>query len=187
MKKYYLNTDGVLFVCDLTSKDSFVNLKEWIISLFNTIGVTPFIIMVNKSDLANETSINQEKLIEFAEQYSADFFYTSAKTGTNVNLSFERLSEIMALQTIRLENIKEPKDVLKEIVADYCIVHGGQDRAMPIINHQFKQVGANINNPTKEQLLQVIERLTQVTKSFKGDEIAREERSKYLRLVHKLT
>jgi small GTP-binding protein len=186
LKRYYLNTDGALFVCDLTMKSSLDNLKEWISSLFNTIGVVPFIVMANKSDLMNQFQFTEEDLSEFTNQYNSDFYFTSAKTGSNVNLSFQRLSEIMAEYTIRVENIKDTKDVVEEIVADYCVLHGGEDRAMPIINHQFKQADVDINAPTKQGLLTLIDKLTEVTNSFKGPDVAREERAKYLRLINKL-
>ena len=142
--------------------------------------------MANKSDLANEAQFDENSLITFSKQYNSDFFYTSAKTGTNVNQSFQRLGEIMANYTIRLDGLSTPQDVLKEIISNYCILHGGANRAMPIINHQFKQAGVDITNPTKEGLLNIIERLTEVTKSFRGEDVAKEERSKYLRLVYKL-
>ena len=187
LKRYILNTDGVMFVCDLTSKKSLDDLKDWISSVFNTIGVIPFIIMANKSDLEEEVKFTEQDLIEFTKQYNSDFFYTSAKTGENVNSSFQRLCEIIAQQTFHRENIMDPKDVLKEITLYYCLLHGGREQAMPIINHQFKVAGADINSPTKESLLQVIERLTQITMNFKGRDVAKEERAKYLRLVNKLS
>ncbi len=186
LKRYYLNTDGALFVCDLTSKSTLINLKEWISSLFNTIGVVPFILMANKSDLVNKAQFEEKDLIEFSKQYNSDFFYTSAKTGSNVNLSFTRLGEIMVGYSIRTEKITDAKDVVREIISDYCVLHGGEERAMPIINYQFKQAGVNINSPTKQELIKVIQLLSEVTKSIKGENLAREERSKYLRLVHKL-
>jgi small GTP-binding protein len=187
LKRYYLNTDGALFVCDLTSKGTLGNLKEWISSLFNTIGVVPFIIMANKSDLANQAQFKEENLIEFSKQYDSDFYYTSAKSGSNVNLSFQRLGEIMANNTIRIENISNAVDVVNMIVSDYCVLHGGKERAMPIINFQVKQAGVSLDNPSKQDLIKVVQRLTEVTKSFKGENLAREEKSKYLRLVHKLS
>ena len=186
LKRYYLNTDGALFVCDLTSKPSLANLKEWISSLFNTIGVVPFVVMANKSDLTGQAQLAEQDLLEFTKQYNTDFYYTSAKTGANVNLSFQRLGEIMGEHTLRLETIKNPKDVVDEIIKDYCILHGGESRAMPIINFQFKQAGVDINTPTKQGLNLAIERLTEVTKTFKGENLAREMRSKYLRLINKL-
>jgi small GTP-binding protein len=186
LKRYYLNTDGALFVCDLTSIATLTNLKEWISSLFNTIGVVPFLIMANKSDLASKAQFEEKDLIEFSKQYNSDFFYTSAKSGSNVNLSFSRLGEIMVGYSIRTENISDAKDVVREIISDYCVLHGGEERAMPIINYQFKQAGVNINSPTKQELIKVIQLLSEVTKSIKGENLAREERSKYLRLVHKL-
>lgn len=186
LKRYYLNTDGALFVCDLTSKSTLENLKEWISSLFNTIGVVPFIIMVNKSDLGNQSQLSEKDLIEFSEKYNSDFFYTSAKTGSNVNLSFQRLAEIMADYTIRTEKISNPQDVVQEIISDYCVLHGGEERAMPIITYQFKQAGVDIKSPSKQDLIKVIQRLSEITKSIKGENLAREERSKYMRLINKL-
>ncbi len=186
LKRYYLNTDGVLLVCDLTSKESLDALKDWISSVFNTIGVIPFVVMANKFDLVEEVESTEQNLIGFTKAYNSDFFYTSAKTGANVSLSFQRLCEKLAQQTLHVENILNPKDVLKEIIADYCLLHGGQEQAMPIIKHQFKLTGADMSSPTKESLQQVIERLTQITMSFKGRDVAREERAKYLKLVNRL-
>ena len=187
LKRYYLNTDGALFICDLTSKSSLENLKEWISSLFNTIGVIPFIVMANKSDLSNDSEFTEEDLENFSKQYNSDFYYTSAKTGANVNLSFQRLGEVMADYNFRIENIKTPADVIQEIINDYCVLHGGTERAMPILNHQFKQANVDIKTPTKQGLLKVIRRLSDVTKSIKGENLAREMRGKYLRLAHKLS
>ena len=186
LKRYYLNTDGALFVCDLTSKQTLENLKEWIASLFNTIGVVPFIIMANKSDLSDKTQISEKDLIDFSKLFNSDFYCTSAKTGTNVNLSFQRLGEIMSSNTIRTENIVDPKIVVDEIISDYCVLHGGETRAMPVISYQFKQAGVDINSPTKQGLVKVIQRLSEVTRTFKGENLAREMRGKYLRMIHKL-
>jgi len=186
LKRYYLNTDGALFVCDVTSKSTLDNLKEWITSLFNTIGVIPFLIMANKADLQNQAEISENELSELTNHYNSDFYFTSAKTSSNVNKSFQRLSEIMAEYTLRTEFISNPADVVKEIITDFCVLHGGAERAMPIINHQFKLSGVDSNNPTKQGLMQVIDRLSQVTKSFSGEELAKEQRAKYLRLLHRL-
>ena len=186
LKRYIMNTDGVVLVCDLTSKSSLEDLKTWIASVFNTIGVIPFIVIANKMDLVQQIELTKKDIQEFTSQYNSEFFYASAKTGMNVTESFQRLSEIIAEQTLLRENIMDPRDVLKEIIVYYCLLHGGREQAMPIINHQFKLAGADINSPTKDSLLQVIERLTQVTTSFKGREVAKEEKIKYLRLINKL-
>lgn len=186
LKRYYLNTDGALFVCDMTSRSSLDNLKEWIASLFNTIGVVPFIVMANKSDLGEQFQISEKELEDLTNIYNSEFHLTSAKTGSNVNLSFQRLSEIMAINTIHTENLSDPKEIVEEIKKDFTLLHGGSERAMPIITHQFKQAGVDINNPTKDGLQQVIERLAEVTKSFRGEGLAREQRAKFMRMVNKL-
>jgi small GTP-binding protein len=186
LKRYIMNTDGIILVCDLTTKESLDDLNTWISSVFNTIGVIPFIVMANKSDLVEQVDYAEQNLNEFTKKYNSDYYYTSAKTGANVIQSFQRLCEIIAHQSIRIGSVLDPQEVLKEIVAEYCLLHGGQEQAMPIIKHQFKVSGADMNSPTKESLLQVIERLTQVTMSFKGQAVAREEKTKYLRLVNRL-
>jgi len=186
LKRYYLNTDGALFVCDVTSKSSLDNLKEWINSLFNTIGVVPFIVMANKSDLENEAEFSENELNNLVKQYNSEFYMTSAKTGDNVNLSFQRLSEVMAKQTLRVETISDPQEVLQAIISDFCVLHGGPERAMPIINHQCKLAGMDLKSANKQGLLQLIERLNEVTKSFLGDSVVKEQRAKYLRLINKL-
>jgi small GTP-binding protein len=186
LKRYYLNTDGALFVCDATSKSSLENLKEWITSLFNTIGVVPFLVLCNKSDLTDQMEVTPNDILELTNPYNSSYFLTSAKTGANVLDSFKQLSEVMATYTFHIEGISTPVDVVQEIISDFLILHGGSDRALPIINHQFKQANVDINSPTKSDLLEVIERLTEVTKSFRGEELAREQKAKYLRLVNKL-
>ncbi len=186
LKRYYLNTDGALFVYDVTSKSSLENLKEWINSLFNTIGVVPFIVMANKYDLVDKAQFSDKELSDLVNLYNSEFYMTSAKTGSNVNQSFKRLSEIMASYTLRVDSISDPNEVLEIIKSDFCVLHGGEQRAMPIINHQSKMVGIDLNSPNKQGLLQLSERLNEVTRSFLGDGVAKEQRSKYLRLVNKL-
>jgi hypothetical protein len=143
--------------------------------------------MANKCDLKDEIKFTEQDLEEFTKQYNSEFFYTSAKTGENVHPAFYRLCELIAQQTFHREDIMNPSEVLKEITVHYCLLHGGQERAMPIINHQLKLAGADMSAPTKESLLHVIERLTQVTMNIKGRDVAKEERAKYLRLINKLT
>ena len=92
----------------------------------------------------------------------------------------------MAENTLRTETISTPKDVVQEIISDFCVLHGGEERAMPIITHQFKQAGISMKDPSKQGLPQLIERLTQVTASISGDDLAKEQRAKYLRFLNKI-
>ena len=54
-----------------------------------------------------------------------------------------------------------------EIVCRFCNLHGGLEAAMPFIAYQFKKVGADFSNPTKEQLREVVEGLLDLLKGYK--------------------
>ena len=47
----------------------------------------------NKADLEDERTVSKERGLELAEDKRMAFYETSAKTGNNVNLIFERLAE----------------------------------------------------------------------------------------------
>ena len=79
-KSIYKNTHGVLFVYDITQKDTFANVKHWIKDTENIDREIRGVIVGNKIDLD-----------EIGEKYKMPVIETSAKEGTNVNECFELL------------------------------------------------------------------------------------------------
>ena len=55
----------------------------------------PLIIFANKYDLEDERQITEEQLSQLAEKHGAQWFYSSAKTGENVEAGFEALAKIL--------------------------------------------------------------------------------------------
>ena len=89
-KSIYKNTHGVLFVYDITQKDTFVNVKHWIKDTENIDREIRGVIVGNKIDLPDRV-ISKIDLDEIGEKYKMPVIETSAKEGTNVNECFELL------------------------------------------------------------------------------------------------
>ena len=90
-KNLYRNANGILFVYDITNKQSFINVKHWIKDTNNIDKEIKGIIIGNKCDLENERTITMEELEEIGKQFSLPVLETSAKTGNKVNECFELL------------------------------------------------------------------------------------------------
>ena len=83
-KTFYRNADGIIFVFDVTNKDSFENIKEWLIDPEIVNLDVKKILVGNKIDLVELRVINKEKMEKFGQSKNMNSFETSAKTGDNV-------------------------------------------------------------------------------------------------------
>ncbi len=101
---YYKGSHGGLLVFDITRRDSFTNLNNWIDELYKNAGrgTMPVAVLGNKVDLRNEADdcVTHSEGLEYAEnlkkelQFNCEIPYleTSAKTGENVDESFALLA-----------------------------------------------------------------------------------------------
>jgi hypothetical protein len=62
--------------------------------------------------------------------------------------------------------------LIDRIIHDFCKEYGDLEDAMPIIRRQFEKANLDLNNPKKEALISVVERLADVEAGFKKIEIA---------------
>jgi small GTP-binding protein len=186
IKRYYMNTDGGLFVCDLTSQQTFTNINDWVASLFNTIGRVPILFLANKHDLIDQATFTADDMENITSQYRTEFLFTSAKSGENVEKAFYQLGTILVEDSLRLETISSPKQVADEMIVSFCDLHGGVERGMPMISHQFKQANVDLTNPTKQGLTMALNKLVDLTTRVKGREVANLERQKFMRLINRL-
>jgi len=90
---YYVGSEGALVVCDLTRKETLDNLLDWISELFKVVRNVPVLILANKCDLEDRICFGEAELRAVASQINAPFYFSSAKTGHNVEIAFERLGE----------------------------------------------------------------------------------------------
>ena len=87
---------GVLIVFDLSNLDSFNNCVHWIREVNKHADKKVCTVIVgNKCDLT-ENQVEKEKIEGLCEQHEMSFFRTSAKTGENINESFEFVAHQVA-------------------------------------------------------------------------------------------
>jgi small GTP-binding protein len=88
-KQYYNNTNGCFLLFDLSNRQSFEELDDWIADIKSYAPKDVIIILVgNKSDIENR-KVAFEEASQLAKKYSIDYIETSAKTGVNIRLLFD--------------------------------------------------------------------------------------------------
>ena len=93
-KNYLHGANGIIFVCDVTNKDSFDKLKSWLNDAQANVSTeTEMIIVGNKIDLIEKRKVKFETLKEFGDKHNIDVFEVSAKTGEGVEDIFSNLTK----------------------------------------------------------------------------------------------
>ena len=105
-KNIYRNANGVIFVCDITNRNSFNNIRNWIKDTENIDQEIRGIILGNKVDLKGERAIETEDLKELAEKNKMPFLECSAKENINVNEAFDLIIDEL-LKGKNLDEIME--------------------------------------------------------------------------------
>lgn len=94
-RQFYRDSHGAIIVFDLTKRNTFNGVQNWIKEL-KTHGneETEIIILGNKSDLSNEREISEEDIkSEIKNKYK--YFEVSAKSGNNISLAFDELKKLI--------------------------------------------------------------------------------------------
>ena len=106
-KSFMQGADGILFVYDITNKQSFDSIRNWIRQTEDVNSSFQKIIVGNKSDLNNQRVVSSEILDKFcSNNCKAKGIETSAKLGTNVTEVFDILAKDI-LGNLTKEQIKE--------------------------------------------------------------------------------
>jgi small GTP-binding protein len=93
-KSYLRGAAGYLLVADGTRRDTLYKALEIQTRAQETVGMVPFVFLINKSDLINEWDID-EREITALEQKGWHIINTSAKTGASVEEAFVTLARRM--------------------------------------------------------------------------------------------
>ena len=93
---YFRGAHGILLLYDVTNRDSFKNLENWLIEIEkNSSDKVLKILLGNKCDLSDDRQIPTEEGQAFAIRNGMEFMETSAKMNTNVSEAFETLGKLM--------------------------------------------------------------------------------------------
>ena len=106
-QNFYRNADGILFVYDVTNRESFSHIKDWLMDSQVEDSDIKRILVGNKVDLEDKRAIDAEKMNSFAESKKMKCFETSAKSGENVETIFKEISLLI------LEN-KTDEEILEQ-------------------------------------------------------------------------
>jgi Ras-related protein Rab-27A len=90
---FFRDAMGFILMFDLTSENTFLNVRNWISQLqTHAYCDDPDIILVgNKLDLEDKRAVSAERAKEFAENNNCTYFETSAATGENVERALQTL------------------------------------------------------------------------------------------------
>jgi len=90
---FFHGAKGILAVADLTRYSTLKELDDWVQSVFNVVGEVPVVYAINKIDLKDEVMIlyGNKEVEQSARAFEAPYYYTSAKTGENVEAVFRQL------------------------------------------------------------------------------------------------
>uniref|UniRef100_A0A915PEL9 Uncharacterized protein n=1 Tax=Setaria digitata TaxID=48799 RepID=A0A915PEL9_9BILA len=104
---YYRDADALLLVYDLTNRQSFVNIRDWLARIKENAKETVLITLVgNKMDLQSNREVKYEEGKQLAEAYNITFIETSAKSGQNVKETFQEI----ARRLIKMQNGENVKN-----------------------------------------------------------------------------
>lgn len=80
----------------------------------------------------------------------------------------------------------KPLEASDEIVCRFCNLNGGLEAAMPFIAYQFKRVGADFSNPTKEELREIVYGLLRLLDGTKPPDVVARERKIMLQWIDRI-
>ena len=113
ISSYFRGSHGILLIYDITNRDSFKNLENWLIEIEKNASQNVLKILIgNKNDLVNDREIQSEEGQAFANRNGMEFIETSAKMNTNVTEAFEALAKLMMKFNSENKNVlnkNEPK------------------------------------------------------------------------------
>ena len=93
---YYRDANGALLVYDITDRDSFTKVRNWVKELRKIVGKNIVLVIAgNKADLEKHRQVSEEEAEEYATSVGAIHIQCSAKTGANVDQAFLEITKNM--------------------------------------------------------------------------------------------
>ena len=91
-KNYYKGAHGIILIYDVTSRKTFENIKNWVSQIKEEVSNKVTIILVgNKIDDEPNRKVTTQEGENMAKECELDFFETSAKSGANIDSTFNEL------------------------------------------------------------------------------------------------
>ncbi|XP_014780412.1 uncharacterized protein LOC106876397 [Octopus bimaculoides] len=91
---YYRKANAALLMYDITCKDSYYEIKDWVKELNKNVD-TPIVLCLlgNKQDLEHQRRVSSAEAQQYAKSIGAYFFETSALFNTGIDETFLKLAQ----------------------------------------------------------------------------------------------
>lgn len=98
---YCSGASGALLLFDITNRDSFEDINEWLELINNASGKIIKFLIASKCDL-DDWEVSKEEVLKFQKDNKLDTFVeTSAKTGKNVDIVFNNIGKSIIEMSMR--------------------------------------------------------------------------------------
>jgi len=187
------DANAIVIVSDLSRPETVTAVPDfWIIETKNLKGGLTLTYLGNKIDIVDENSPSAELLQRIADRNGMPIFFSSARTGENVEELFQFIGKqlisdiLQASQKINKEKPTTLKKAFDYIIADFCAQYGDMEKAMLIAQNQFLEAGLDLRSLTKEKMLEIIERLRMVESILLTENIANVNHQERLALIESI-
>ena len=103
---YFHNSDGIIFVYDITNHKSFEGVKNWIKEAEEFEDSFKRILLGNKCDLIDQREVTKEEVEDYCNEKNIELFETSAKIDINLKEVFDKIIELIFNGKTKEEIIK---------------------------------------------------------------------------------
>jgi Ras-related protein Rab-6A len=110
---FFAGSKAGILICDMTRKKTLKSLQNWVEDLFLVTGPIPLLVLGNKNDAEGKV-ITEEEIKAVAEKYNAPYYFTSAKTGENVERFFYHISKILVEKNSNVTGILDFNQLKKD-------------------------------------------------------------------------
>ena len=112
-------SQAAVVVFDLTVKDSFLKVTDWLKQIREFSDKLPIALFGNKSDLIDKREVTKEEIDELCEKENLIYFETSAKKNTGIKEGFSKVAS-MAFKMFGKVQGKGQKLVIKKKKKTKC-------------------------------------------------------------------
>ncbi len=92
---FYPGSRGVLFMYDVTSRESFEELTKWKKEVDSHLKGYECLVVANKTDLKDERAVSKADGKKIAKRFGGAYLEASVKLNENVNDSFSKMAEMV--------------------------------------------------------------------------------------------
>ena len=121
---YYRGAHGIIIVYDISDKNSFLHIKDWMDDINKYTDDNPIKLVVgNKSDLSDQRQVSQLDINKFKQQTGIPVMEASAKNSYKINEVMETITRMLISKKTRIGglingNINTPNDQEKIMLSE---------------------------------------------------------------------